>query len=232
MKPVIIASLLLVLLGGDGIGQGDKADPKKLNDKVKEIAGTAEFLRSVPKHFATLKTVDPARNQVTLLIEGEVLPKVWSLVPDAEIKIMGWWGRLSDFTLGDRVWVWFKTDRKKKAVAVCMIADEISQQDINGVPLTVKNVTAVIKGDGPPNQAEFEAGKGKLRVLDIGRGRLDVGEKYFVQSAAGTNDKTAIGARLVFTAKELEAARQKQKLALRERWAKDGLPGTIGFVHV
>src|SRR6516162_2712059 len=100
MRPVIVASLLVVLLGGDGIGQGDKADPKKLNDKVKEIAGTAEFLRSVPKHFATLKAVDPARNQVTLLIEGEVLPKVWSLVPDAEVKVAGWWGRLDQFQVG------------------------------------------------------------------------------------------------------------------------------------
>src|SRR5262245_34581145 len=107
-------------------------DPKKMKDRVKMIAGSAEFLRSVPKHFATLKAVDASRGQVTLLLEGEVLPKVWSLVPDAEVKITGWWGRLNDLTVGDRVWVWFKTDRKKQAIAISMIADEISEQDIHG----------------------------------------------------------------------------------------------------
>src|SRR5260370_27658804 len=69
------------------------ADKKTLNDKVKEIAGTAEFLRSVPKYFATLKAVDVPQHRVTLLIEGESLSKVWSLVPDAEIKRAGWWAR-------------------------------------------------------------------------------------------------------------------------------------------
>src|SRR5215470_11438414 len=70
------------------------AEAKKVNDQVKEIAGTSEFLRSVPKHFATLKAVDSARHRVTLLIDGEKLPKVWPLTPDAEIKVTGWWGRL------------------------------------------------------------------------------------------------------------------------------------------
>jgi len=50
-----------------------KKSDKKLNDKVKEIAGTAEFLRRVPKHFATLKAVDPARGCVTFLIEGKIV---------------------------------------------------------------------------------------------------------------------------------------------------------------
>src|SRR5438128_4519770 len=112
-------------------------DGKKVADKIKEIAGTAEYLRDVPKHFATLKAVDAGRNQVTLLIEGEVLAKIWPLAPDAEIKVMGWWGRLADFTLGDRVWVWFRTDRKKQPIAISMLADEISEQEIHGEPLTI-----------------------------------------------------------------------------------------------
>src|SRR5262249_24748511 len=103
------------------------ADAKPVNDKVKEIAGTAEFLRRVPKHFATLKAIDPARHRVTLLIEGETLPKVWPLIPDVEVKVAGWWGRLDQFQAGDRVWVWFKTDRQKQPVAVSMLADELSQ---------------------------------------------------------------------------------------------------------
>src|SRR5947209_7026111 len=82
------------------------ADGKTVNDKVKEVAGTAEFLRSVPKHFATLKAMDRANRRVTLLIEGETEPKVWSLAPDAELKLAGCWARLDQFHVGDRVWVW------------------------------------------------------------------------------------------------------------------------------
>ena len=78
-----------------------KKDKKGVNDKIKEVAGSAEFLRSVPKHFATLKAVDLAGRRVTLLIEGEKLAKVWPLAPDAELKVSGWWGRLDQFTAGD-----------------------------------------------------------------------------------------------------------------------------------
>src|SRR5262249_47353112 len=115
---------------------------KPLADKVKEIAGTAEFLRSVPKRFATLKAVDPARRRVTLLIDGESLPKVWTLTPDAEVKVAGWWGRLDQLTPGARVWVWFKTNRAKEAVALSMLADELSEQDIHGPGVTVEARTA------------------------------------------------------------------------------------------
>ena len=219
MKRIIVASLLVVLLGGDGIGQGDKADPKKLNDKVKEIAGTAEFLRSVPKHFATLKAVDPARNQVTLLIEGEVLPKVWQVVPDAEIKVAGWWGRLDQFRPGDRVWAWFKTDRKKQPVAISMLADEISQQDINGRPLTVEASST--------QGITVKSGKERARTLKTSRNyEVSANKKIYVQSHGNS-------ARIVIlTEKELAALREKQKGLLRQRWAKEGLPGTISFVHV
>src|SRR5262249_16876195 len=106
-------------------------------DKVKEIAGTAEFLRGVPKHFAALKAVDPARHQVTLLIEGESVAKVWPLVADAEVKLAGWWGRLDQFRLGDRVWVWFRTDRHQQPVGVAMLCDELSEQDMHGPGVTL-----------------------------------------------------------------------------------------------
>ena len=94
--------------------QKPTVDKKTLNEKVKEIAGTAEFLRSVPKYFATLKAVDAPQHRVTLLIEGESLPKVWLLVPDAEIKRAGWWARLDQLQINDRVWVWFETDRHQQ----------------------------------------------------------------------------------------------------------------------
>src|SRR5439155_23477232 len=40
------------------------------------------------------------------------------------------------------------------------------------------------------------------------------------------------GGRLVLTSEEFEKRRAEQKATLRERWLKEGLPGTIGFVHV
>src|SRR5690242_2752104 len=79
----------LFTLGGAGAQpEPKKSGPaKKKQDKAKEIAGTAEYLRSVPKHFAVLRAVDGARREVTLQIEVDKPAKVWTLVPDAEIKV-------------------------------------------------------------------------------------------------------------------------------------------------
>jgi len=104
------------------------ADPDKA---AKEVAGKAEFLRLLPKPFATLKAVDPKKRTVTLLIEGEKVAKVWPVEPDAEVKVHGWWGRLEQFRPGDRVWAWLKLDRKKDPVSVILLADEPSEQDIH-----------------------------------------------------------------------------------------------------
>src|SRR5229473_3675222 len=112
MKPHIFPTFLTtigcILLAELSLGRADNpdqkpaADKKTVNDKVKEIAGTSEFLRSVPKHFATLKNVDRTQLRVTLLIEGEKLAKVWPLVPDTEIKRAGWWARLDQLAINDR----------------------------------------------------------------------------------------------------------------------------------
>jgi hypothetical protein len=102
------------------------------NKTVKEVAGTAEFLRVLPKPFAILKDVDARNRTVTLLLDGEKATKVWPVEPDAEVKVHGWWGRLEQFHVGDRVWVWLKLDRKKNPVSVIMLADEPSEQDIHG----------------------------------------------------------------------------------------------------
>src|SRR5262245_43220318 len=89
MAPVVTLCLLLAVPSA-----ADEPQPKTTNQKIVEVAGTAEFLRSVPKHFATLQAVDAANHRVTLLLEGEKLAKVWPLAPDAEVKVLGWWGRL------------------------------------------------------------------------------------------------------------------------------------------
>jgi hypothetical protein len=199
-----------------------------LNDKVKEIAGTAEFLRAVPKHFATLKAMDRAQRRVTLLLEGDSQPQVWQLAPDAEVKVAGWWGRLDQLRIGDRVWVWLQVDRVKQPVAVSMLADELSEQDIHGSAAMVESRSGdeltVTTGPGKSrklkaDKAEFARGKEKASV-----NTLQAGEKVYVQSAGDR-------ARLILDAAAFELRRAGQKAALRQRWADEGLPGTVAFLH-
>jgi hypothetical protein len=110
---------------------GTAAQPDK-KKAIRTVAGTAEFLRVLPKPWATIKGVDVKAQTVTLLLDGEKLAKVWSVEPDAEVKVGGWWGRLEQFKTGDRVWVWLKLDRKKNPVSVCMIADAVSEFECHG----------------------------------------------------------------------------------------------------
>src|SRR5262249_16643853 len=107
--------------------------PAEANKKVKEIAGTAEFLRLLPKPFATVKAVDAKAHTVALLLEGKTEAKTWPVEADAEVKIGGWWGRLEQFKPGDRVWAWLKLNRKKSPVSVVMLADELSEFDMHGI---------------------------------------------------------------------------------------------------
>jgi hypothetical protein len=189
---------------------------KRVNDKIKEVAGTAEFLRSVPKHFATLQAVDLRRRRVTLLIEGEKLPKVWPVAADAEIKVLGCWGRLEQFTLGDRVWVWFQTDRKKQAVAVAMLADEPSEQDIHGGSVTL------VEHHDDSITIKWKKTERKLKTAE--KGALPIGKPVYVQ----TNGEKA---RIVLDAAGFAAIRDDQKALLRKRWIDEGLPGTVTFLH-
>jgi hypothetical protein len=117
--------------------------------KPKEIAGRAEFLRLLPKPFATLQAVDVKNGTVKLRLDGEKEAKVWPLEPDAEVKVGGWWGRAEQFTVGQRVWVWLRLDRTKKPTSVVMLADELSEWDLHGrhrkTPAKVTFTDAVIE---------------------------------------------------------------------------------------
>jgi hypothetical protein len=194
------------------------AQPDAPAAKVAEIAGTAELLRAVPKQFATLQAVDADARRVTLLIEGERLPKVWPLVPDAEVKVGGWWGRLDQLTPGDRVWVWFQTDRKKLPTAVLMLADELSEQAIHGARWTV----AERAGD----RVTLHPARGEDRTLAVAAGAVVPGKGVEVswQSAGGT-------ARLLLDPTAFSRRQAYQRAQLRERWSKEGLPGTVTFLH-
>src|SRR5438094_1259787 len=208
--------------------QKPAADKKTLNDKVKEIAGTAEFLRSVPKYFATLKGVDAAQHHVTLLIEGESLPKVWPLVPDAEIKRAGWWGRLDHLSVDDRVWVWFETDRQRQPRAVSMICDELSEQEIHG--------GGVVLEARQGNDLTLKPAVGKNRTVratqsEVFRGSAKAtldefkkGDKIYVQTKPE-------GARLILDTAAFAIRKDEQKAALRKIWTERGLPGTVLFLH-
>jgi hypothetical protein len=103
-------------------------DPKAA---IKEIAGTAEFLRAVPKKHATIQAVDAKARTVTLVVDGEKDARSWPLTPDAEVRVAGWWGRLEQLPKGARVWAWFHTDRKKNPVSLFMLADEASEAAIH-----------------------------------------------------------------------------------------------------
>jgi hypothetical protein len=214
---LLVAHAPLVAADADKKAYPKNEEFKRVNDKIKEVAGTAEFLRSVPKHFATLKAVDRARRRVTLLIEGEKLPKVWPVAADAEIKVDGWWGRLDQFTIGDRVWVWFQTDRKKQAISVAMLADELSEQDIHGGGLSLdrRDTESITVKRGEKQERT-------LKTKDAAA--LTVGKPIYVQTAG---DK----ARLVLDTAGFEARREAQKATLRKRWIKEGLPGTVMFLH-
>jgi hypothetical protein len=156
----------------------DKADPASgaLKNAVKEIAGTAEFLRLLPKPFATLKSFDAKSRTIVLLADGDKEEKIWPLEADAEVKVDGWWGRAEQLRPGDRVWAWLKLDRKKTPVSIVMLADEVSEFDFH----------------------------------------------------ASLRKKTAAR----FTADDIEARRARQKEWLANLWAKEGLPGTLTFLHV
>lgn len=225
LSTMFLAPCLMWLATAPAIAQ----DPKPVADKIKEIAGTAEVLRGVPKHFAILKASDPARRTVTVLLEGETLAKVWPLTPDAEVKVLGWWGRLDQFQAGDRVWVWLHTDRKKQPVAIAMIADEPSEQDIHGPGVTLEARTSdsitikPVKGASrtlKTEKAEVHRGGEKATLEE-----LPVGSKVYVQSAGDR-------ARLILDSAALEARRTAQKAALRKRWTEQGLPGSVAFLHV
>ena len=111
--------------------KADPPTPAEANKTVKEVAGTAEFLRLLPKPFAIVKSVDAKARTITLLLDGENEAKTWPLEPDAEVKAGGWWGRLDQFKAGDRVWVWLKLNRQKNPISVVMLADELTEFDMH-----------------------------------------------------------------------------------------------------
>lgn len=193
------------------------------------IAGTAEALHAMPKHFARLVDVDALRRRVTLAVEGDSLPKVWQLMPDAEVKVAGWWGRLDELHAGDRVWAWFSLDRRQHPVGIFMLADELSAQVVHGRGVTVKQRRGSSITIQPP--------EGPARVLDTSQARLFRGKKPADLDSVRPGESLYVqtqGTRavLILDAAAFLDKRTAQEAVLRQRWRKEGLPGTVMFTHL
>lgn len=186
----------------------------------KTVAGKADVLRHVPKKFATLGKIDTKNYSVELLIEGEQTAKAWNVLRDAELKVCGWWGRLEQFKSGDRVWVWFAIDRKKEPQAVLMLADELSEQEIHGLPHTL---TAFDKEKGTVTIVSKVSGERQLNVTDLDVSAR-IGKQVYVQTAGKS-------ARVIASVDELAAMRSRQQELLRQTWRQAGLPGTVTLLH-
>src|SRR4051812_21649428 len=81
------SALLAALLAAHAFAAAppSKADPKRADKTIREVAGSAEYLRGVPKKFAVLRAIDGARHRVTLLLDGDKQPTEWPLLDDAEV---------------------------------------------------------------------------------------------------------------------------------------------------
>jgi hypothetical protein len=210
-------------------------DYRPLSPDGQDVAGPHGNLDAAARRFAILKGADPQRQRVTLLVEGEAEPKEWSLRPGAEVWCSGWWGRLDQFAAGDRVWVWFEMDPCKQPVGVALLADELSQQDLYG-PVEIKAIDAPGADNGTLTLESSIGSKTTERVVKLAgvqvyrgdtlspRDGLSVGEEFFVQT-------TGEEARLILDASAMKQRRAAQQAVLRQRWADEGLPGTLVFLH-
>lgn len=210
-------------------------DYKSLIDKSLETAGPHGNLDATSRHFGILKAVDPQRQRVTLLVDGDKEPKQWSVRPGAELWCAGWWGRLDQFTVGDRVWIWLDTDSSKQPVSVALLCDELSEQDLYA-PVQIK---AMNISDPEGGTVTLESTRGKkptVRTVKLSTAQvyrdnaqvphdsLKVGELVHVQT-------TGEDARLILDSAAFEKRRSAQKAELAKRWANEGLPGTLIFSH-
>src|SRR5262249_23130312 len=119
--------------------------------------------------------------------------------------------------------------RKDKPVAIAMLADDVSQQDIHGAGLTV-----VKNADG---RIVLKPDKGPDRTLKTAKADGFVGPKEAKVSAFAVKSKVFVRAKgdeavLLCDAAAFELRRERQRQALRDRWTKEGLPGSVSFVHV
>jgi hypothetical protein len=208
-----------------------KNDYQPLTSTNVSSAGAHGNLDATARHFGILKNVDPAHERVTVLVEGEKDPKEWPLSPGAELWCAGWWSRLDQFTIGDRVWLWFAKDHAGQPVAIALLADELSEQALYA-PVMIKAVE-------PTGTVSFEtvrASKPIMRTVKLSNAEVYRGDSKARQDSLKVGDTVylqTVGehARLVLDAAGFEQRRVGQKKALAKRWIDEGLAGTLMFSH-
>lgn len=202
---------------------------KKPSEQEKILKGKTSLLGASRKDFGAFLGADASKGVVTVRLERDGKEQSLRLEPDAEIRIRGSWGRVEDLPKGDRVWIWRTLDREKKPAGIIMIADEIAEQAIHRTPYTVKTVDArgrevvIHRAMGRKKKRQEETRTLKApESLDLGG--LKKGDSVYVQTAGKE-------LRLLLNEEGLEKARREQRERLRERWRRQGLPGTVGYVH-
>lgn len=202
-----------------------------------------ELLKRWPKAFAIAVEVDAGAGKVELWVEGKDQPSTWPVSADAEIKIDASWGRLAQVHSGDRVWAWFELDRRDQPLHVVVLADELSEQDIHGSPHTLEAVDVasrrviVRRAGSEPRDLELHesiavaerGGAFHFSTLPSSGGEqpdlaCGLGQEVYVQTGRE-------GVRLILTARELDARRDRQRSVLDGIWEQEGVPATVTVLH-
>ena len=201
------------------------ADYKPLTDEKYEPADPHGNLDVAVRHFAILKAIDVENQQVTFQVEGESAPTVRKLESGAEVWCSGWWGRLDQFVVGDRVWVWYSKSDEGKSIS--LLADELSEQEFYG-PSSVSMIDRQSNDSASVALTMGRSGKPVSRTIGLPdvdlTGSLKVHDFLYYQTTETTT-------RLAFTSAEFEHRRETQMAELVKRWTNDGLPGTLVFRH-
>jgi hypothetical protein len=229
----VSALTVLALLASRGVTA--EPDYKPLAGDQPAVAGAFGNLDASLRRFAILKDTDPQALRVSLLLDGEAEPRALPLAPNAEVWHAGWWGRLDQLVVGDRVWVWLHVDGNTQPDAVWLVADELSEQDLYA-PVEIIAVTAPGTDQGVLTIKSAKGSKATERTVTLAKAELyrgDVrapcdslqpGEKVYVQT-------TGDAARLILDAAAFETRRAERRFLLRKRWTDEGLPGTLIFSH-
>lgn len=212
-----------------------KSDYQSLADKHAETARPHGNLDPTLRRFAIFKAADRAQNRVLLLLDGDTEPKEWPLRAGAELWCSGWWGRLDQFLVGDRVWIWFDKEPAQQLASITRLTDELSEQVLY-TPCEVKSVDLADLQKGTLTLESSRAKKPvartlKLTATELSRGNfkapissLKPGEKIFVQSSGDV-------ARILLDNEAMEMRRHAQMKLLRQRWADEGVPGMLIFSY-
>lgn len=210
------------------------ADFQPLNSPRSNLAPPLGNQDVTLRQFAVLKSIDAERHRLTLQIEGETELKECDLEPGAEVWHAGWWGRLDQFSIGDRVCVWFSNHRNQTST-LSLLADELSEQNFYG-SARIESVAASEPGRSSVSLKLFRGGKSVVKTLILSdsstidskrattSATLNPGDKCFFQSNEDETGK-------LWSPIQFESQRTAQMKILEQLWMDEGLPGIVAFRH-